>query len=249
MHIVEQVLKNQGLGYVAEKGKVSSDSETNLLSQNMLPSLYGKIIISKDLNKELTNIINTLSENSERNSVNELGFFMFGYELENGDVMITKILSYFEEYNTAVRHGINNNAFEDQNSDQFKAISKEVNDFIKYSNYEKPVLFQGHTHPHLGSIFGYNSPFASGVNASWCDIRGLIETTEHVSEISNNLGKHVQFGNILINSILDFDVISYQNFGNGYKLYKHPNIYWGDERLPSYTPNKYLINDEYEQHI
>lgn len=105
MHIVEQVLKNQGLGYVAEKGKVASDEEINLVSQNMFPTLHGKIIISKDLGKELTNIINTLGENAKRNTVNELGFFMFGYELDNGDVMITDILSNYDEYYTAIRQG------------------------------------------------------------------------------------------------------------------------------------------------
>ena len=252
MHIVEQVLKNQGLGYVAEKGKVASDEEINLVSQNMFPTLHGKIIISKDLGKELTNIINTLGENAKRNTVNELGFFIFGYELDNSDVMITDILSNYDEYYTAIRQGRKiNMAFEDEYRDtpSFQLINKRVNEFIKHSNYKKPVLFQGHTHPNSAPVYGPNSPFASATNASWCDIRGLIETTKEVERISKQFGKSVQFGGILINSVPDFDVMSYQNFGNGYKLYKHPNIYWGDERLPSYTPNKYFINEEMYRNI
>lgn len=210
----------------------------------MLPSLNGKIIISKNLSKPLLDIVNTLSENAKRNSVNELGFFMFGYELENGDVVINKILSYFEEYNNAVRLGKVNYAFDEQNTEEFKQIWTDLNDFIKHSNYARPVFFQGHTHPDLTPIFGINSPFSSGTNASWCDIRGLIETTNDVTEISSRFGKIVQFANIIINSAIDFDVISYQNFGNGFKLYKHPNIYLGEEKLPSFSKHKYLIDDE-----
>ncbi len=244
MHIVEQVLRSQGLGYVAERGKVSSDEELNLLSQNMLPTINGKIIISKDLGKELSEIIETIGKNGKNNTANELGFFMFGYELDNGDVMITKIISYFEEFNSACSQGKKYSyAFEEQNSNEFKAILKEVNDFIKFSTYKRPVFFNGHTHPDLTSVFGANSPFASGTNASWCDIEGLIETTKNVSKISQQFGKNVQYGHIIINSVLDFDVMSYQDFGDGYKLYKHPNIYYGEERLPSYTPGKYLIDD------
>mgnify|MGYP005773932733 FL=1 len=142
-------------------------------------------------------------------------------------------------------------AFEDEYRDtpSFQLINKRVNEFIKHSNYKKPVLFQGHTHPNSAPVYGPNSPFASATNASWCDIRGLIETTKEVERISKQFGKSVQFGGILINSVPDFDVMSYQNFGNGYKLYKHPNIYWGDERLPSYSPNKYLINEEMYRNI
>ena len=246
MHIVEEVLKNQGLGYVAEKGKVSSDEEINLVSQNMFPALPGKIIISEDLGKELTNIINTLSENAKHSTANELGFFMFGYELDNGDVKITEILSHYDEYYAAIsQHRKSNTAFEDKyrNTSSFQLINNRINEFLKHSNYKKPVFFQGHTHPNLAYIYGPNSPFASGTNASWCDIGDLIETTKEVERISKQFGKNVQFGNILINSVPDFDVMSYQNFGNGYKLYKHPNIFWGKERLPSYTPNKYLIKE------
>ena len=250
MHIVEKVLRNQGLGYVAEKGKVSLDTETNLVSQNMFPSVRGKIIISTDISEDLIKIINTISENAKRNSANELGFFMFGYELDNGDVMITKILSNFEEYYTAINNGRKvNTAFEEsnKNSKSYKLIENAVNDFIKYSSYKKPILFRGHTHPNLAPVFEPNSPFSSGSNASWCDIKNLIETTKTVNELSKQFGKQVQFGSILINSVIDFDVMSYQNFGDGYKLYKHPEIYWGDKRLPSYTPNSYLIANELNQ--
>jgi len=41
--------------------------------------------------------------------------------------------------------------------------------------------------------------------------------------------------------------MSYQNFGDGYKLYKPPEIYWGDKRVPSYTPHSYLIANELNQ--
>lgn len=252
MHIVEKVLRSQGLGYVAERGKVSSDIETNLVSQNMFPSVNGKIIILENLSDEIIKIVNTISENIKRNTVNELGFFMFGYELDNGDVLITNILSNFEEYYTAINDGRKvNNAFEERDkiSPSRKLIENAVNDFIKFSNYNKPVLFQGHTHPHLAPIYGPNSPFASGVNSSWCDIRSLIEQTKAVAEISSRFGKNVQYGEILINSIIDFDVMSYQNFGDGYKLYKHPNIFLGDKRLPSYTPNKYLINNKLHRNL
>lgn len=62
MHIVEKILRRQGLGFVAEAGKVSNDEERNLLSQNMLPTLNGKIIISTDerTSEELTKIIKLL---------------------------------------------------------------------------------------------------------------------------------------------------------------------------------------------
>lgn len=202
----------------------------------ILPSGLNKIFIKQNLFDTVAFIKETVDAQRQRGTIYELPFVMFGYEDENGTVIIDNIEIDYDSFENII-----SSADGHERVASFAGyLTTKINEYAKNSTHKKPVIIHGHTHPS-GEKLNIPSKYTNGF--SFADMQGYKDLANSIFTFNHATGKDVQVAGMVVNSGGDFNAV-FCDVENGNVFYKLDNIELeGVGRLPSYKGSTYIAEN------
>ncbi len=209
-------LLNRGYENILKKGMAVSprDISQAVFDGRVLPSALNKIIIKEDLIETIAFIKETIDAQRDRRTLVELPFVMFGYENENGEVIIEKIEIDYDKFENAV---VSN---KEQVANFEGYLTEKINEYAKNSTYKKPVIIHGHTHPNAEKR---NIPTEWTNAFSFADMQGYKDFSNSITNFNRMTNKDIQVAGMVINSDGDFNAV-FCDVAHNNMFYKIDNI-------------------------